>query len=206
MPGHPEDAAITQLLCAYRHYIPAPDGVSAELDLGCGSGSFAVALAARMPDRRIVAADVMIGRLRKVVRKARQSGLDNLAVIRAEARVLLALMLPDGSLDRIHLLCPDPWPKNRHRGHRLLCSDFTTQLHRVLKADGIFHFSSDDDYYCDAVGRVVGASGLFESCPEGIADLRDVKSDFERRWIDAGKTVRHFAWRKLPLPVCTIGH
>ena len=206
MSGHPEDAEIAQLLCAYCHYVPGPVDVPTELDLGCGSGSFAVALAARRPERRIVAADVMIGRLRKAVRKAQQSKLDNLTVIRAEARVLLGLMLPDGALDRIHLLCPDPWPKNRHRGHRLLCSDFTTQLHRVLKADGIFHFSSDDEAYCDAVDRVVSASGLFTPCPEGIADLRDVQSDFERRWIAAGKAVRHFAWRRLPLPVCTIGH
>jgi tRNA (guanine-N7-)-methyltransferase len=103
-------------------------------------------------------------------------------------------------------LCPDPWPKNRHRGNRLLCSDFTTQLHRVLKSDGIFHFSSDDEYYCDAVNKVVAASGLFEAYQEGIADLEGVKSDFEKRWLSEGKMVHHRAWKKLPLPEVTIGH
>ena len=148
----------------------------------------------------------MLGRLRKAVRRSAAAGLANLAVVRAEARVLLALMLPDGALDRIHLLCPDPWPKNRHRGHRLLCSDFTTQLHRVLKPEGIFHFSSDDPAYGDAVNRIMAASGLFEEFPSGIADLADVRSDFENRWLAAGRRVHHRAWRKLPLPVCTIGH
>lgn len=174
--------------------------------MGCGAGSFTVALAAKYPDRQIFAADVMIGRLRKVVRKSEQAKLQNISVLRVEARNLIAMMLPDASLDRIHLLCPDPWPKNRHRGNRLICSDFTTQLHRVLKTDGIFHFSSDDEYYCNAVNKVIAASGLFQLHPAGIADLDGVKSDFEKRWLAEGKVVHHRAWIKLPLPKITIGH
>ena len=116
------------------------------------------------------------------------------------------MMLPDSSIDRIHILCPDPWPKNRHRGNRLLCSDFTSQLHRVLKKDGIFHFSSDDEYYCEAVNRIIAASGIFEAFPDGIADLQGVQSDFERRWLSEGKPVHHRAWKVLPLPEITIGH
>lgn len=204
MAGHKEDEKISILTESYCHVVPESD--HAELDMGCGAGSFTVALAARYPERTIYAADVMLGRLRKVVRKMENAGLENMRVLRVEARNLIAMMLPDGSLDRIHILCPDPWPKNRHRGNRLLCSDFTTQLHRVLKKDGIFHFSSDDEYYCEAVNKVVAASGLFELSPEGIADLTDIKSDFEKRWLAEGKKVHHRAWIKLPLPEITIGH
>ena len=204
MPTHPEDQKINILTSAYCHVIP--QNSHAELDMGCGAGSFTVALAAKYPERQIFAADVMIGRLRKVVRKMEQANLQNMTILRVEARNLIAMMLPDASLDRIHLLCPDPWPKNRHRGNRLICSDFTTQLHRVLKTDGIFHFSSDDEYYCDAVNKVIAASGLFKLYPAGIADLDGVKSDFEKRWLAEGKPVHHRAWIKLPLPKITIGH
>ena len=204
MSSHIEDQKISILTSSYCHVVPESD--HAELDMGCGAGSFTVALAARYPERTIYAADVMLGRLRKVVRKAEQAKLENMRVLRVEARNLIAMMLPDASLDRLHILCPDPWPKNRHRGNRLLCSDFTTQLHRVLKRDGIFHFSSDDENYCDAVNKVIAESGLFELYPEGIADLTDIKSDFEKRWLAEGKAVHHRAWRKLPLPEVTIGH
>ena len=54
--------------------------------------------------------------------------------------------------------------------------------------------------------RVMAASGLFAAAPEAAADLADLKSDFERRWNDGGKPVRHAAWRRLPLPPHIVGH
>lgn len=206
-PNHPEDAEIHFFTGTYELF-PAEllDSAVVELDLGCGVGSFTCELARRHPERRILAADVMIGRLRKIVKRMHRQKLDNLSVLRTEARHLVGLMLPDESLDRLHLLCPDPWPKGRHRGHRLLASDFVSQLHRVLKKEGVFHFSSDDESYFQAVREVLEHSGLFAFAPETIADLSDIKSDFELRWNEMGKTVHHLACRRLPRPPHTIGH
>ena len=204
MAGHLEDQQINILTSSYCRLDPVGDTV--ELDMGCGAGSFTVALAKKYPERRVLAADVMLGRLRKVVKKSERANVENISVLRVEARSLIAMMLPDSSIDRIHILCPDPWPKNRHRGNRLLCSDFTSQLHRVLKSDGIFHFSSDDEYYCDAVNKIIAASGIFIPFQQGISDLQGVQSDFERRWLAEGKAVHHRAWKKIPLPKITIGH
>ena len=203
--AHQEDASIRILTGVYEH-LAVPQDVQCELDLGCGTGSFSIALAGRHPERQVYCADVMLGRLRKVVRRRDRANVNNLEVLRVEARFLLGIMLCDRTLDRIHLLCPDPWPKNRHRGHRLLCCDFTTQLHRVLKDGGVFHFSSDDENYCNAVNQVMEDSRLFALDMSGIDDVKDVKSDFEQRWLAEGKMVHHRAWRKLPLPEVTIGH
>lgn len=206
-PNHPEDAEITFLTGTYEllRGNPVLDAEVVELDLGCGSGSYTCQLAARYPERSILAADVMIGRLRKVVKRARREGLGNLRCFRTEARHLVALALPDGSLDRIHLLCPDPWPKDRHRGHRLMASDFTAQLHRVLKENGVFHFSSDDVPYFDAVKKVLTECRLFVEIPND-PELADIRSDFELRWLGEGKGVRHMSWRRLPLPPHAGGH
>lgn len=206
--GHPEDREVRFLTGVYD-LIPAELLALrpvVELDLGCGVGSFTAELAKRYPERTILAADVMIGRLRKLVRRMHRMELDNLILLRSEARYLVGLALPDASIDRIHLLCPDPWPKGRHRGHRLLTSDFTARLHRVLKPEGIFHFSSDDEAYCGAVHRVITASRLFVEAPEAVEDIADVRSDFELRWLEEGKPVHHAAWKKIPPPPHTVGH
>ena len=181
-------------------FLPGWEGRSMELDLGCGKGDFAVELASRHPDRLVFAADVMLGRLRKVVRKAGTPDggmLPNLVFLRVEARHLVSIILPDSSLDRIHILCPDPWPKYKHKGHRLLSSDFMAQIFRVLKPGGVFHFATDDKPYLDAVVRNVAGSGLFEPAgPEALADVADIRTEFETLWLSQGREVVHIPWRK----------
>ncbi len=194
---HPEDADIVFLTGTYE---PLPDlakyaAKRVELDLGCGSGSFTAALAKRYPDYAVMAADVMKGRLRKLAKRCHREGVENMTLYRTEARHLIALVLPDGFLDRVHLLCPDPWPKDRHRGHRLMASDFIAQLARVLKRGGVFHFSSDDEPYFEAVTRVMTMSNLFDEA-EPDPELSDIRSDFENRWLEEGKAVRHIYYRK----------
>lgn len=206
--NHPEDAEIRFFTGSWELFPEAElhTAPTVELDLGCGVGSYTAELAKRHPERKILAADVMIGRLRKLVKRCRRMGIENISVLRTEARHLVAFMLPDESIDRLHLLCPDPWPKGKHSGHRLLTSDFVSQLHRVLKPEGIFHFSSDDEPYYTAVRGVLAASKLFVEEPETIADLAGIKSDFELRWNEEGKPVHHIAYRRIPRPPHTVGH
>ena len=179
---------------------------TAELDMGCGKGTFATMLAARYPARTVLAADMLSDRLRKLVRRNRRENVTNMIVLKCEARMLIARILPDACLDRLHILCPDPWPKDKHRGNRLLSSDFMTQIHRVLKPGGVWHFSTDDPAYHDAVTRAAAASGLFREDSAALADIADLKTDFELLWNSEGKTVRHHGWVKLPLPRPAIGH
>jgi tRNA (guanine-N7-)-methyltransferase len=199
MNNRPEDSKIKFLETEYLRLKDSIDFVTpeqVELDLGCGNGSFTTALAQRYPTHLILAADILVGRLRKLVNRNRRETVDNIIALRVEARNLLSYMLHDGSINRLHILCPDPWPKGRHRSHRLLCSDFMKNIHRILATDGIFHFATDDDYYYETVCRLVEVSGLFTENIEQYVDIADIKSDFEKRWIAEGKTVRHITWQR----------
>ncbi len=185
--------------CRLDDIIDLPPEKLIEVDMGCGKGSFSTLLAHRYPERLIISADVMIGRLRKLVKRNEREGVDNIQALRVEARVLLGMMMPDQAVHRLHILCPDPWPKDRHRSNRLLCSDFMVHVHRILKPGGMFHFSTDDVNYLEAVRKVVMASQLFEEYPEGFADIADFKTDFERLWNGQGKAVSHNVWRRREL-------
>jgi tRNA (guanine-N7-)-methyltransferase len=165
-----------------------------ELDLGCGKGNFAVGLAHRHPETLVLAADLLVGRMRKLHKRIEREKVTNVLLLRVEARNLLGYMLPDQSLDRIHILCPDPWPKAKHRGNRLLCSDFMTHLHRVLKTGGQFHFSTDDVSYFNIMYNVVEKSGLFDENNALLVETSDIKTDFEKRWNAQGKEVNHILW------------
>ncbi len=189
-----KDTDIQILTSEYRK-IEIPEGF-VELDLGCGTGSFTTSLAEKFTGRYIVAADVMLGRLRKLNKRAKRMELENIELLHVEAGSLVNCFLPPFSINRLHVLCPDPWPKKKHKGHRLISSEFIGRIAVILKEEGIFHFSTDDETYFISAVKTVETSGLFcESDISLIDDVRDIKTDFERLWESEGKTVRHVAWR-----------
>ncbi len=172
-----------------------PAGVSVELDLGCGSGDFSLGLAKKYPERLVFAADIQLNRIRKTASRCERAGLTNVRYFRVEARYFLTVVLPDSALDRIHIICPDPWPKNRHRSHRLIASDFTAQICRVLKPDGVLHFATDDPDYRVNAEKILQESGLLVRADDDrVADVSEIKTEFERQWLASGKTVFHTAW------------
>lgn len=169
-----------------------------ELDLGCGSGGFSIKLAGDNPRTLVLAADVMLGRLRKVEKLGKRAGLQNLELLRVEGRHLTGRILPDGCLDRIHILCPDPWPKYKHKGNRLMSSEFMMSLRRILKPDGVLHFATDDPRYMNAALENIVSSGLFRQLPDSaLADVASYKTEFEMDWLAVGRTVPHVAFSPL---------
>ena len=166
-----------------------------ELDLGCGKGGFTLELAARYPDRLVLGTDLMLGRLRRLQRKVERRGLENIELLRAESLELVAFQLPDACVRRVHLLCPDPWPKSRHRAKRLVTSEFLGRVARVLVPGGVLHLSTDHPPYLAALRRVVDGLGIYRRAPDAMADIADVQTDFERQWRSRGKEVPHLCYR-----------
>ncbi len=170
-----------------------------ELDMGCGKGRFLLELAQRYPERMIVGSDVMLGRLRRLQRKVERLGLENVELLRAENLELAAFQLPDRSVHRVHLLCPDPWPKARHRGRRLITSEFIGRLLRVLAPGGILHVATDHAPYLETIEAVVEQAPGLEPAPSAIADIADVRTDFELQWLAEGRRVPHLSYRFEPV-------
>ncbi|MBT4816889.1 MAG: tRNA (guanosine(46)-N7)-methyltransferase TrmB [Lentisphaerae bacterium] len=166
-----------------------------ELDMGCGKGRFALDLAERFPDRLILGADVMLGRLRKVAKKADRRGLENVELLRANNLELVGYQIPDRSISRAHLLCPDPWPKDKHRNKRLATTDFFSRIARILTPGGVFHFATDHVPYFEAMQRIAEMHPAFERADDGLDDIAGIKTDFELQWEAQGKRVPHAAYR-----------
>jgi len=190
--------SLTNTWAIYSH--PAfGSGQPVELDMGCGRGRFTVALAARYPERHVFCNDIISERLRQVERRAAHAGAANLTALRASSLALVSYQLPPACLDRIHLLCPDPWPKKSHTIRRLVCTDFLCRVPRVLKPGGVFHLSTDYDPYFDDWKRMFAQlDDLYEPAPEAIADVADIKTDFELKWNAMGQHVQHISFRVRP--------
>ncbi len=160
-----------------------------EIDLGCGDGSFVTQLAAHYPERNFLAVERLLGRVKKVCKKGYRSDLTNLKVLRLETLYTTEWLLPHQSFDRIHLICPDPWPKEKHHKNRLMQAPFFESIHKLLKDNGEFLFRTDHDEYYEWSKERMEACPLFETTPWEESDFFYPKSDFQLQWEGEGKTL-----------------
>ncbi len=177
----------------YRLWKPSHD-VPVELDLGCGKGGYLIGLAKRYPDRHIVGVDVMMGRLRRLVNKCRRARVDNVSLLRCMAWPLVSCHLPDRCLERVHVLCPDPWPRSKHRCHRLVTSEFLGQLATKIRVGGTLHLGTDNTQYFAQMLLAIQGLACYRERNSLIDDVRDIKTDFEKRFEGRGLAVSHRAW------------
>ncbi len=122
------------------------------LEIGFGGGEHAQALAAANPDIGLIAAEVFVNGICSLLsRLAPESEPSpapppNLRILPADGRPLIRA-LPDGALDKIFLMFPDPWPKARHAKRRFIHPETIPELARVLAPRGEFRIASDDPTY-----------------------------------------------------------
>ena len=159
-----------------------------EIDLGCGDGSFLVAMASHYQERNFLGVERLLGRVRKVIRKAEKSSLLNLKVIRLELSYTIEWLLPDHCSSRMHLLFPDPWPKKKHHKRRMVNQSFCESLVRILKEDGEFLFKTDHPDYFEESMLTLENFDLLKQVPWNKDDFYPV-TDFEKIWPKEGKEI-----------------
>mgnify|MGYP001244961717 FL=1 len=159
-----------------------------EIDLGCGDGSFLVAMASHYQERNFLGVERLLGRVRKVIRKAEKNSLLNLKVLRLELSYTIEWLLPDHCASRMHLLFPDPWPKKKHHKRRMVNQSFCESLVRILKEDGEFLFKTDHPDYFEESMLTLKNFDLLKQVPWNTDDFYPV-TDFEKIWTKEGKEI-----------------
>ena len=167
-----------------------------EIDLGCGDGSFVLGMAEHYPDRNFLAVERLLGRVRKVCKRSHKMGLKNLKVLRLESLYTLEWLLPESCVDRLHLLCPDPWPKAKHHRRRLFQEPFLNAVVRVLKPGGEFLFKTDHEEYFEWSEEHLAAFDKLERLSWEEDDFFYPKTDFQIQWEAEGKSLQGLRSRK----------
>jgi tRNA (guanine-N7-)-methyltransferase len=152
-----------------------------EVELGSGDGSFLAQWAVACPGRNFLGVERLLGRLRKLDRKAQRAGLANLRVMRIEAAYFLEFLLPPHSVSALHVYFPDPWPKRKHRRHRLINDRFPELASRVLVRQGVVYLRTDDADYFVQMRGVFSADQRFRLM-ETPGALASIITDFEREF------------------------
>ena len=138
------------------------------LEVGFGGGEHVQALAEAHADVGVIGCEVFAQGLCSLLAALVAEGAEatgalpgNLRIWDGDARALLR-DLPAGSLDRLYLMFPDPWPKARHAKRRFVHPEIVALVASRMKPGAEWRAASDDPTYQAWVAEVMGAQDLFE--------------------------------------------
>ena len=146
------------------------------LEIGFGGGEHLAEQARRNPDVGFIGCEPFIEGMAKALTQVEADGLSNVRLRMDDARPLVDGLAP-GSLARVFILFPDPWPKKRQQKRRLIQPDFLASLHCACRKGAKVRFATDVASYADeALWRFLQYGG-FRWLADGADDWRKAPAD-----------------------------
>jgi tRNA (guanine-N7-)-methyltransferase len=170
------------------------------LEIGFGGGEHLTAQAQANPRTGFIGIEPFVNGMAKALTAIEQHGLRNIRLSSGDATQLID-WLPAGTLARIDLLYPDPWPKRRHWKRRFVQDQSLKRLARLLRTGGEFRFATDvADYAAWTLARVL-RSPDFAWTAEAADDWRKPWPDFSGTRYEAkakreGRAPAYFIFRR----------
>ncbi len=171
------------------------------LEIGFGGGEHLFSQAQAHPDRGILGCEPFINGVAKLLSAVDRVGLSNVRIHDGDARDLLE-RLPDGCIERVFILYPDPWPKTRHHKRRFICAENLDQIARIMTPGGELRFASDIPDYVRWTLSHMRRHPAFEWTAERPDDWRTRRDDwpgtrYETKALDAGRIPSYLMFRRV---------
>jgi len=138
-----------------------PNSKEVILEIGFGMGEATALIGRDFPETGFIAVEVHKPGIGKLMARIEELGLSNIRIIEGDAHPILKTMIPDKSVDGIHLFFPDPWPKKRHHKRRIVNNEFLKLVHSKIKDGGFIHIATDWVPYAEQIQEVFALSPLF---------------------------------------------
>ena len=118
-----------------RRALPRCPVEAVRLEIGFGGGEHLASAARAARGTGFIGCEPFVNGVAKLLAVVEAEGLTNIRFWDGDAAELVA-RLPDGELDRVHILFPDPWPKRRQRKRRFVSDENFAALARVMRPRG----------------------------------------------------------------------
>jgi tRNA (guanine-N7-)-methyltransferase len=147
------------------------------LEIGFGAGEHLAEQAARHPEIGFIGCEVFENGVARLVGEIARRGLLNIRIFADDARLLLD-RLRTGSIGRVFVLFPDPWPKERHHKRRLVAPAMLDRLASIMTPGGELRLATDDPGYLAWMLEYATAHPDFRWPANRPADWRERPADW----------------------------
>ena len=174
------------------------------VELGCGKGEYAVALAKMHPERNYVGVDIKGARLWTGATQAINEHIGNVAFLRTNIE-FIDRFFGQNEVEEIWLTFSDPQMKSPRK--RLTSTFFLERYRRFLTPGGIIHLKTDSNFLFtytrlllekNQLPTDVVTDNLYTQAQSGnpmLAQAASIQTYYERMWLERGLNIKYIRFR-----------
>lgn len=168
------------------------------LEIGFGMGEATAHIACVRPDDNFLCCEVHEPGVGALLKRIGEQDISNIRILQHDAVEVIDHMLPEASLDGVHIFFPDPWHKKKHNKRRLIQQPLVEKLARRLKPGGYIHCATDWEPYAVQMLEVLGAEPLLANTAEGYSAKPEYRplTKFENRGLRLGHGVWDLVFKR----------
>ena len=165
------------------------------LEIGFGNAEHLKFQALKNSDILFIGSEVYMSGIGTLIGAIKKHNIDNIRIFPDDIRILLD---DEGGniFDAVKILCPDPWPKERHHKRRLINNDFLTMLNDSMKTNAHLYISTDWENYAESIAEILNNNEVFKSSTKKFLE-KECLSKFEKIGEDQGRQIFKFNYQKI---------
>ena len=165
------------------------------LEIGFGNAENIIFQAINNPGYLFIGSEVYMSGIGTLISSIKENNIKNIKIFSDDIRLLLD-QSPKKVFDSVIIICPDPWPKEKHHKRRLINKSFLEMVYDFMKDDSNIYISTDWENYAESISELFVKNKLFKS--SSIKSFqKDSLSKFERRGKDEGRELFEFNYKKV---------
>ena len=164
------------------------------IEIGMGKGRFIMDMAALHPDINYVGIEKYSSVLLRAIQKQEELQLPNVIFIRMDAENITDVF-DDAEVGKIYLNFSDPWPKDRHAKRRLPSREFLKRYDKIMKADGVVEFKTDNEDLFTFAREEVEPAGwnidaiTYDLHKDDVMNDGNVMTEYEEKFSSLGNPI-----------------
>ena len=165
------------------------------LEIGFGNAENIIFQATNNPSYLFIGSEVYMSGIGTLVSGIKENNINNVKIFSDDIRLLLD-QSPKKIFDSVIIICPDPWPKEKHHKRRLINESFLKMIHDFMKDDSNVYISTDWENYEEGISELFKENKLFKPSINK-SFYKESLSKFERRGKDEGRDLFEFNYEKV---------
>ena len=169
------------------------------VELGCGHGSYTLALAQQNAHKNYIGIDLKGARMWHGATAAHDKKLANVAFLRTHILEISRFFEPN-AVDEIWLTFPDPQPATANEKKRLTSNQFINLYKKIVKKNALIHLKTDDkdlfhfseqSFEDNKLSVIEKSKDIYtEKLDQRLTELQ-IKTTFEHKWLAQNKPIHY---------------